>query len=69
MNQANYLIEANTKDLVLLLMEQQHMDMETALRTLYSSQTYHNLTRPETGLYYQSPRYIYDFLQEEMANK
>jgi hypothetical protein len=50
-------------------MEQQHMDMETALRTLYSSQTYHNLTRPETGLYYQSPRYIYDFLQEEMANK
>jgi hypothetical protein len=69
MNRANYLIEANTKDLVLLLMEQQHMDMETALRTLYSSKTYRNLTQPETGLYFQSPQYIYDFLKEELSLK
>lgn len=50
MNNTEYLIETSTKDLVLLLMEQQHMDMETALRTLYNSTTYHKLTNPKTGL-------------------
>jgi hypothetical protein len=69
MNDTEYLIETSTKDLVLLLMEQQHMDMETALRTLYNSTTYHKLTDPRTGLYFQSPRYVYDFLKDEMQWK
>jgi hypothetical protein len=49
-----------------LLMEQQHKDMETALRTLYNSTTYHKLTDPRTGLYFQSPRYVSDFLKDEL---
>jgi hypothetical protein len=55
MTNTEYFIETSTKDLVLLLMEQQHKDMETALRTLYNSTTYHKLIDPRTGLYFQSP--------------
>jgi hypothetical protein len=66
MTNTEYFIETSTKDLVLLLMEQQHKDMETALRTLYNSTTYHKLTDPRTGLYFQSPRYVSDFLKDEL---
>lgn len=66
MKEAEYLIECMTKDLVLLLIERRGMDMKTALRTLYTSDTYDKLTDTRTGLYYQSPGYVYDFLEKEI---
>lgn len=68
MNDTNYLIECMTKDLVLLLMEEAGMDMKTALHTLYTSDTYTKLQDNKTGLYFQSPRYVYAFLKEEIAS-
>lgn len=55
-----------SKDLVLLLMEDFELDMKTALRTLYTSDTYAKLQDTRTGLYFQSPRYVYDFLKNEI---
>lgn len=66
MSNAEYLIECMSKDLVLLLMEDFEIDMKTALRTLYTSDTYTKLQDTKTGLYFQSPRYVYDFLKNEM---
>ena len=66
MSDADYLIECMSKDLVLLLMEDFGLDMQTALRTLYTSDTYAKLQDTKTGLYFQSPRYVYDFLKNEM---
>ena len=59
MNEVDYAIEGLAKDLVLLL-------MESALRTLYTSDTYAKLQDAKTGLYFQSPRYVYDFLRNEV---
>lgn len=66
MSDAEYLIECMSKDLVLLLMEDFEFDMKTALRTLYTSDTYAKLQDTRTGLYFQSPRYVYDFLKNEI---
>lgn len=66
MKDADYLIECMAKDLVLLLVEDLGMDMKTALHTLYTSDTYAKLQDTRTGLYFQSPRYVYDFLKTEI---
>lgn len=67
MKESNYLIECMAKDLVLMLIERRGLDMKTALRTLYTSDTYAKLTDTCTGLYYQSPGYVYDFLEKEIT--
>ncbi|HJA82921.1 MAG TPA: hypothetical protein H9785_02940 [Candidatus Bacteroides intestinavium] len=66
MTGTEYMKECLTKDLVLLLMERRHMDMETALDTLYTSDTFAKLNDSRTGLYFQSPLYVYDFLEHEI---
>lgn len=66
MNDINYLIEQMSKDLVLLLMEDFKIDMKVALHTLYTSDTYAKLQDIKTGLYFQSSRYVYDFLKTEI---
>ena len=60
----DYMIEAMTKDLVLLLMQRHGMDEDTALRTLYNSDTFAKLEDPKT--HYQSSLYVYDFLKNEL---
>lgn len=66
MSDADYLIECMSKDLALLLIEDFGMDVKTSLQTLYTSETYAKLQDLKTGLYFQSPRYVYDFLKKEI---
>lgn len=66
MSDADYLIECMSKDLVVLLMDDFGMDMKTAFHTLYTSDTYAKLHDLDTGLYFQSFRYVYDFLKQEI---
>ena len=47
-------------------MERHGMDADTALRTIYNSDTYAKLEDVNTHLYYQSSLYIYDFLKNEI---
>lgn len=66
MNEINYQIECTARDLVVLLMTNKGLSMENALRTLYMSETFTKLKNPETGLYYQSPLYVYSYLNREI---
>lgn len=66
-NDEQFLIECITTELVALLMKDYHFDMETALDKVYNSATYAKLLDTRTGLYYQSPLYVYDFLKEELT--
>ncbi len=68
MSDSDYLIENIAKDIILLLMEDFNMDMKTALHTLYTSDTYTKLQDTKTGLYFQSTRYVYDFLKNEIKS-
>ena len=55
------------KHLALLLMERHpQWTMEKAIGTVLNSDTYQRLLRDSTGLYHQSPVYVYSFLENEL---
>lgn len=55
------------KNLALLLMDDDpQLSMEQALSTVLNSDTYLRLQNDATRLYYQSPRYVYSFLDTEL---
>ena len=57
------------KHLALLLAEDQpQLTMEQTLATVINSDTYQRLQRDATGLYHQSPRYVYSFLDSELKS-
>ena len=67
MTKETFMIEEISKDIVLLLMEEQGMSLEEAMRTLYTSDTYDRLSNLRTGLYAQSTAYVYEYLEKELA--
>lgn len=55
------------KHLALTLMERRpQLSMEQAIATVLNSVTYQRLLRDSTGLYHQSPLYVYSFLENEL---
>ena len=55
------------KNLVLLLIEQNNeLTMEQALSDVFNSDTYQRVMDERTHLYYQSPKYVFAFLDEEL---
>ena len=40
--------------------------LEESLNILYDSETFQKLSDPKTGLYFQSSRYVYQFLKNEI---
>ena len=42
--------------------------MEEAIGVLYNSDTFLRLQDKGTGFYYQSPGYVYSFLEHELTN-
>lgn len=55
------------KDLAVLLMEKDgSLNMEQALSLVFNSDTYQKLLDDKTRLYYQSPRYVFSYLKNEL---
>ncbi len=55
------------KDLTVLLMEKnKSLSMEQALSLVFNSDTYQKLLDDKTCLYYQSPRYVFSYLENEL---
>ena len=48
------------------LMDDFHYTPQEAIDVLYTSETFERLQDDDTGLYYQSPGYVYSFLQNEL---
>lgn len=65
-NDEQFLIDSITTELIAQLMEDCQYNLETAMDKVYKSETYAKLTDTRTGLYYQSPLYVYDFLKNEL---
>jgi len=56
------------KNLALLLMEKDpSLNMEQALSVVFNSDTYQKMMDEKTRLYYQSPRYVFSFLEAELT--
>ena len=62
-----FMVDCQERDLVTLLVEDMEMTIHQALDVLYNSRTYSLLHNPQTGLYFQSPKYVYSILKEEMV--
>ena len=60
------MVECNARDIALMLMEEKNISIEEALRLLYSSKTFENLKKKNSGLYFQSPGYVYEYLRREL---
>ena len=66
MTDFEYQIECTTRDLADKLVGDFSMTVPEALRVVYNSETYEKLINPKTGLYFQSPLYVYAFLKNEV---
>ena len=59
-------IDCVSKRLVDMLMNRYGWDMKNAIDALYTSKTFELLSDPQCGLYYESPVYVFSFLQSEI---
>lgn len=59
--------EDMTVDMLSILMEDRNMPMQDAMLLFYNSDTYARLLDAESGLYYQSPGYVLDCLDNELT--
>ena len=65
MSKEQQMIEYMVQDLVAMLTETQGIEYDAAMRTIYDSQVYEKIIDTETGLYRESPSYVYGLLQDE----
>ena len=62
-----FMIETMTRDLITRLMEERSLTMRKAMDVVYTSRTYAALQNLNTGLYFQSPAYVFDELVKELG--
>lgn len=62
------LMEFNTQDIVEFLVEDFGVEYDEAMRMFYLSEVFQKLRDPETGLYLESPAYIYELYMNEQKN-
>lgn len=63
-----YLIEGISADVVDLLIQECHMTLSEAIATYHNSETFAKLSDPDTGLYIESSRYIFNMLKRELTH-
>ena len=62
-NDITFMVNCISKDIV---MSDYEKSLEESLNILYDSETFQKLSDPKTGLYFQSSRYVYQFLKNEI---
>ena len=60
-------IDMVAKLAILLIEDGRAHTMTDALNTVINSETYQRVINDKTALYYQSSRYVYDFLKNELT--
>ena len=61
-----FMVETLTREWIAQRMEERSLSMREAMDIVYNSKTYAALNNLNTGLYFQSPAYVYDVLEEEL---
>lgn len=69
MSEIDYMNECMARDVITMLVEKKNLSIAEAMDVFYNSKTFENLINTETGLYFQSPVYIYDVLNKELETK
>ncbi|MBR4498696.1 MAG: hypothetical protein IK117_10320 [Bacteroidales bacterium] len=50
-------------ELVSVIVEQEHLTPEEALKKIYTSALFKKINNPDSGLFFQSPRYVYSYFK------
>ena len=66
MDKKEQLIEYAIQDIVDMLTTDQNIEYDEAMNKFYNSEVFVKLQDKETGLYMESPEYVYDFFKDEM---
>ena len=61
----DYLVAQIVDEMTEFLMTDKGLDIAEALDIIYNSETYAKLQDMETGIYTQSPSYVYELLSKE----
>lgn len=67
-NNARYLFEGISADVVRYLVDRDRMELTEAISVFHNSETFSKLEDFETGLYIESPAYVYDLLKSELRH-
>lgn len=62
----NQLIEYMIQDIVDMLTTDQNIEYDEAMNKFYNSETFEKIQDKETGLYLESPEYVYDLFKDEL---
>ena len=65
-NRMQYLVEGITKDIIAYIMEDEGVDLSTAITQFHNSDTFAKLSDENTGLYIESSAYVYELYKDEM---
>ena len=57
-----FMKECLSRDIIAILVEEKGMSLPNAFDLFYNSDTYCKLSDPNTGLFFQSPRYVLSYL-------
>lgn len=61
-----YMKNCLIRDILAILVEERGKDIAQAFDMLYNSDTFQKLETPQSGLFFQSPRYVLSYLDTEM---
>ena len=61
------MIEFTIQDLVKYLVDDRQCSIREAMTLVYNSELFEKLLDVETGLYLESPLYVYDILKDELV--
>ena len=67
MNEQKQLIEYMIQDIVDMFATEQNMEYDEAMNKFYNSKVFEKLQDIETGLYLESPEYVYELFKDEMT--
>lgn len=66
MSKEKQMIEYMVQDLVEIITEEQNVEYDKAMASLYRSKIFDKIVDLETGLYRESPAYVYGLFADEM---
>ena len=61
-----YLVEGITKDIIAYIMEDDGLDLASALTQFHNSDTFAKLSDETTGLYIESSAFVYEIFKDEV---
>ncbi len=66
MSKEKQMMEYMVQDLVEIISDVQEIEYDKAMQMLFNSLIFDKIMDPETGLYRESPSYVYGLLTDEM---